>query len=32
MNVGYTLIDRRWEKVLINSGAHGNTVTPEYIK
>ena len=32
MNVGYTLIDGCWERVLINSGAQGNGVTPEYVK
>ena len=30
--MGYTIIDRQWEKVLIDSGVWSNTVTPAYMK
>ena len=32
MNVGFALIDGCWEKVLIDSGARGKAMTPEYVK
>ena len=30
--MGYTIINRQWERVLIDSGAWSNTVTPNYVK
>ena len=30
--MGYTIIDGQWERVLINSGAWSNAVTPAYVK
>ena len=32
MNMGYALIDGHWERVLIDSGAQGNAMSPEYMK
>ena len=30
--MGYTIIDRWWERVLIDSGARSNAVAPAYVK
>ena len=30
--MGYAIIDGQWERMLINSGAQSNTVTPTYVK
>ena len=30
--MGYTIIDRRWERVLIDSGVWSNAVVPAYVK
>ena len=32
LNVGYAIIDGRWEWVLIDSGAQSNAVAPAYVK
>ena len=32
LNVGYAIIDRRWEQVLIDSGVRSNAMTPAYVK
>ena len=29
--MGYAIIDRQWEQVLIDSGARSNAVTPAYM-
>ena len=30
--MGYAIIDRRWEQVLIDSGAQSNAMAPTYVK